>query len=80
MSDKQLARIADVAQKFNVTRATIRNWMSNGTIPRSTYYKVGPSANGMYRFDLDAVVEHVLAGPAPQVELDLDTPVQPELE
>jgi excisionase family DNA binding protein len=40
-----------VAEKFNVSVSTIRQWIRKDNIPRSTYIKVGNT----YRFKLDEI-------------------------
>lgn len=47
--------IEDVAKHFSVSVSTIRAWVRQGHIPKTTYIKVGNT----YRFRLDAVVEHL---------------------
>lgn len=47
----EYATIRDVAGYFSVSVSTIRNWVRAGTIPLSTYIKVGDT----YRFNLNQV-------------------------
>lgn len=44
--------VEDVAEHLSVKVSTIRQWVSKGFIPKSTYIKVGYT----YRFDIPAVV------------------------
>jgi|DEB0MinimDraft_10_1074344.scaffolds.fasta_scaffold31913_3 excisionase family DNA binding protein len=48
--------IKDVADYFNVSVSTIRNWIRSGTIPEDTYIKAGET----YRFSLDRVENALL--------------------
>lgn len=59
--------IEDVAKYFIVSVSTVRTWVRNGTIPKSTYIKIG----GTYRFDLPKVVDALISVPK-QMELDLE--------
>ena len=45
--------VEDVADHLSVKVSTIRQWVSKGFIPKSTYIKVGYT----YRFNIPAVVE-----------------------
>lgn len=45
--------VEDVAEYLSVKVSTIRQWVSKGFIPKSTYIKVGYT----YRFNLPAVIE-----------------------
>ena len=45
--------VEDVAEHLSVKVSTIRQWVSKGFIPKSTYIKVGYT----YRFNVPAVVE-----------------------
>lgn len=47
--------IEDVAKYLTVSVSTVRAWVRQGHIPKTTYIKVGNT----YRFRLDAVVEHL---------------------
>jgi len=47
--------IEDVAKYFSVSISTVRAWLRQGYIPKTTYIKVGNT----YRFHLAAVVEHL---------------------
>lgn len=47
--------IEDVAKYFSVSISTVRAWVRQGYIPKTTYIKVGNT----YRFNLAAVVEHL---------------------
>jgi excisionase family DNA binding protein len=52
----EYATIRDVAGYFSVSVSTVRNWVRAGTIPGSTYIKVGDT----YRFSLPKVEEALL--------------------
>jgi len=45
--------VEDVAEHLSVKVSTIRQWVSKGFIPKSTYIKVGYT----YRFNIAAVIE-----------------------
>jgi|TARA_R110000824_G_scaffold291226_1_gene479762 excisionase family DNA binding protein len=68
--------VEEVADYLSVKVSTIRQWVSKGFIPKSTYLKVGYT----YRFNLPAVVEALkqeVPSPDPtqiteQLELNLD--------
>ena len=45
--------VEDVAEHLSVKVSTIRQWVSKGFIPKSTYIKVGYT----YRFNIPAVIE-----------------------
>tara|TARA_R100001129_G_scaffold153998_2_gene116632 strand:- start:2024 stop:2272 length:249 start_codon:yes stop_codon:yes gene_type:complete len=45
--------VEDVADHLSVKVSTIRQWVSKGFIPKTTYIKVGYT----YRFSIPAVVE-----------------------
>ena len=45
--------VEDVADHLSVKVSTIRQWVSKGIIPKTTYIKVGYT----YRFSIPAVVE-----------------------
>jgi len=45
--------VEDVAEHLSVKVSTIRQWVSKGFIPKSTYIKVGYT----YRFSIPAVIE-----------------------
>jgi excisionase family DNA binding protein len=47
--------IEDVAKYFSVSISTVRAWVRQGHIPKTTYIKVGNT----YRFHLTAIVEHL---------------------
>lgn len=49
----EYADIRGVADYFNVSVSTIRNWVRAGVVPASTYIKVGVT----YRFNLAQVDE-----------------------
>lgn len=52
----EYATIKDVALHFKVSVSTIRNWLRAGTIPATTYIKIGDT----YRFNLGLVEEALL--------------------
>lgn len=68
--------VEEVADYLSVKVSTIRQWVSKGFIPKSTYLKVGYT----YRFNIPAVVEALKQeAPSPdptqiteQLELNLD--------
>ena len=68
--------VEEVADYLSVKVSTIRQWVSKGFIPKSTYLKVGYT----YRFNIPAVVEALkqeVPSPDPtqiteQLELNLD--------
>ena len=45
-----------MADHFNVSVSTIRTWIRNKSIPRSTYLKVGNT----YRFDISKIEKTLL--------------------
>ena len=47
--------IEDVSKYFAVSISTVRAWLRQGHIPKSTYIKIGNT----YRFNLTAIVEHL---------------------
>jgi excisionase family DNA binding protein len=47
--------IEDMAKYLSVSVSTIRAWVRQGYIPKTTYIKVGNT----YRFHLEAVVEYL---------------------
>lgn len=63
--------IDNVAKHFSVSVSTIRAWMKDGKIPKSTYMKLGTT----YRFKRSAVEAALLGGKEPEVmeESDLQT-------
>lgn len=84
MQDAQFVPIEDVGKKFSVSLSTVRSWLRQGFIPKSTYIKVGNT----YRFDVDAVVKALTAQPddevvkeaVPKVDKEIvESPVQLEL-
>jgi excisionase family DNA binding protein len=60
--------IEALAEHFNVSDSTARQWVRRGHIPKTAYIKIG----GIYRFDLDKVVEALTNAPK-QLELDLES-------
>jgi len=63
MQDAQYVPIEDVGKKLSVSLSTVRSWLRQGFIPKSTYIKVGNT----YRFDVDAVVKALTAQPDDEV-------------
>jgi len=51
--DKSYVPVEEVAEHLSVKVSTIRQWVSKGFIPKTTYIKVGYT----YRFNVPAVVE-----------------------
>jgi excisionase family DNA binding protein len=47
--------IEDVAKYFAVSISTVRAWLRQGHIPKTTYIKIGNT----YRFNLTAIVERL---------------------
>jgi excisionase family DNA binding protein len=60
--------IEDLAKHFVVSVSTVRTWVRNGTIPKSTYMKVGH----IYRFNLADVTAALTAVPKEPEQLELD--------
>ena len=56
MTSSRFAKIDAVADHFNVSVSTIRTWIRNKSIPRSTYLKVGNT----YRFDISKIEKTLL--------------------
>jgi len=50
MSDK-FVPVGDVAERFSVSKHTVRAWLSQGTIPDDLYVKIGST----YRYDLKGI-------------------------
>lgn len=81
-----LIPIEDVAKHFTVSVSTVRAWVRQGYIPRSTYIKIGNT----YRFNLTEILASLTKRPSaePQpalvTEVELTTlteaPVQAELD
>lgn len=51
MDREGYTRIDSVAEFFDVSVSTVRNWIKQGLIPTDTYYKVGST----YRFNIPAI-------------------------
>jgi len=47
--------IDTVADYFNVSKSTIRNWVKSGVIPTGTYIRLGNT----FRFKLDDIESHL---------------------
>ena len=62
MSDKPFVPIEELAKHFTVSVSTIRAWVRQGFIPKSTYVKVGNT----YRFSVDAVSDALMAEDEPK--------------
>lgn len=60
--------IEDVAKHFVVSVSTLRTWIKNGTIPKSTYIKIGHT----YRFNLPEVVAALTSVPKEPEQLEFD--------
>ena len=79
MSDQPLVTIDVVADHFSVSISTIRKWLRENRIPKSTYMKIGST----YRFDLANMTNAMLGGggePNPQIELDFEEPDESDNE
>lgn len=74
--------IEDVAKYFAVSISTIRVWVRQNIIPKSTYFKVG-GTSGVYRFNLK-LVEEALTGQVQEAvetdDVEDGAPVQLELD
>jgi excisionase family DNA binding protein len=64
VSDKPFVPIEELAKHFTVSVSTIRAWVRQGFIPKSTYVKVGNT----YRFSVDAVSDALMAEEEPKTE------------
>ena len=62
MSNKPFVPIEELAKHFTVSVSTIRAWIRQGAIPKSTYIKVGNT----YRFSVDDVADALLGEDEPQ--------------
>lgn len=81
-----LIPIEDVAKHFTVSVSTVRAWVRQGYIPRSTYVKIGNT----YRFNLSEILTSLTKRPSPEpqpalvneIELTAKTevPAQSELD
>lgn len=56
--------IADVAEHYRVSQATIRGWLKEGVIPKHTYIHIGST----YRFNLAAITESLTGAKDETVE------------
>lgn len=68
MAESPFVAIDEVANYFVVSVATVRKWLRNGTIPSSTYFKVGNT----YRFNLQEVQAALVNAPKEPVQLELN--------
>ena len=64
MEDVIYVPIEDVAQRLTVSISTVRTWLRQGYILKSTYIKVGTT----YRFDKEGVVKALIAVPDDEVK------------
>lgn len=64
MEDVIYVPIEDVAKRLTVSISTVRTWLRQGYIPKSTYIKVGTT----YRFDKEGVVKALIAVPDDEVK------------
>jgi excisionase family DNA binding protein len=74
MSGDNLIKIGELAERLQVSTITVRNWMEDGRIPKSSYIAVAGDTRTTYRFDYDKVRDHLSADNAEgrkQLELDL---------
>lgn len=81
-----LIPIEDVARHFTVSVSTVRAWVRQGHIPRSTYVKIGNT----YRFNLSEILASLSKRPSAEPQPALVTeaeltalstqPVQLELD
>lgn len=79
MSGDNLIKIGELAKRLQVSTLTIRNWMENGKIPKSTYISVPSNDRTVHRFDYDKIVDYLSADNVErrkQLELDLQQPDQ----
>ena len=92
MTPEPYVPIEDLAKHFTVSVSTIRTWVRQGLIPKSTYIKVGNT----YRFSVSKVVAVLTAhtdepelmqestsgstDSAPADDVTDETPVQLELD
>jgi hypothetical protein len=58
MTTEKFVPIEDLANHFSVSVSTIRSWVRQEHIPKSTYLKVGST----YRFSITKVADALLAG------------------
>jgi len=72
VSNKPFVPIEELAKHFTVSVSTIRAWIRQGAIPKSTYIKVGNT----YRFSVDDVSEALLGEDEPQAVAE-DVVVEP---
>ena len=54
---KELVDIDAMARRLKVSVSTIRAWVHRGVIPPKLYVSVGT----IYRFDADAIIDHLLS-------------------
>lgn len=76
-----LIPIEDVAKHFTVSVSTVRAWVRQGHIPRSTYVKIGNT----YRFNLAEILASLTKSPSAEPQPEPVTtnepqPVQLELD
>jgi hypothetical protein len=74
MSGDNLIKIGELADRLQVSSLTVRTWMEQGKIPKSSYIAVAGDTRTTYRFDYDKVRDHLSADNAEgrkQLELDL---------
>jgi len=64
MEDVIYVPIEEVAKRLTVSVSTIRTWLRQGHIPKSTYIKVGTT----YRFDKEGLVKALIAQPDDEVK------------
>jgi len=70
MSEQPLVTIDAVAEHFAVSISTIRKWIREDRIPKSTYMKIGTT----YRFKLESMTDAMIGGGerSPQLELSFE--------
>jgi len=71
MTSSRFAQIDAVADHFNVSVSTIRTWIRNKSIPRSTYLKVGNT----YRFDIAKIEKTLLEDSEESITGDIATDI-----
>ena len=76
MSIDQYVGIEAVANYFNVSISTVRNWIKSNTIPASLVLKIGHT----HRFMISDIEAALRGAPAPAVQPDTPDSKQVQLE
>lgn len=71
MTFSRFAQIDAVASHFNVSVSTIRTWIRNESIPKSTYLKVGNT----YRFDIEKIETALMEDGGESITSDVPTDI-----